>query len=98
LRYTRPAAAVEDRPDHVRAASGIAVLDDTLFVIQDDASFIAVVTGDEVDAIALPPGPNNRRRFEKALGNKLDKLDFEACLVDAGSSWCSDGSIERCAT
>jgi hypothetical protein len=96
LRYTRPAAPVEDRPDHVRAASGIAVLDDTLFVIQDDASFIAVVTGDEVDAIPLPPGPNDRRRFEKALGNKLDKLDFEACLVDSGELLVfGSGSLER---
>ncbi len=84
LRYTTSPRPDDDRPDHVRAASGLAVLGDSLFVIQDDAAFIAVINGDEVDAIALPSGPSGRRRFELALGNKLAKLDLEACLVDAG--------------
>jgi len=84
LRYTRPAHPDDDRPAHVRAASGLAVLDGKLFVIQDDANFIAVVDGDEVEAIALPRGPGGRRQFESALGNKLDKLDLEACIADAG--------------
>ncbi len=84
LRYTRAAKPEDDRPDHVRAASGLAVLDGKLLVIQDDAAFIAIVDGEDVDAIMLPGGPGRRRRFEVALGNKLDKLDLEACLVDAG--------------
>ena len=84
LRYTTPASPGDDRPDHVRAASGLAVLGDKLVVIQDDAAFLAIVDGDEVDAITLPAGPGGRRRFEVALGNKLDKLDLEACLVDDG--------------
>ncbi|MEO8705218.1 MAG: hypothetical protein ABI867_34550 [Kofleriaceae bacterium] len=78
LRYTTP--ATEDRPPHVRSASGIAVHRGALYVVQDDTSFIAVVTGDAVDAIEIPYAPGGRRRFEKVLGNKLDKLDLEACV------------------
>lgn len=80
LVYTEPASPELDRPPHVRAASGIEALGDELYVVQDDASFIAVVRGDDVRSIALPAGPGGRRRFEKALGNKLDKLDLEACF------------------
>ncbi len=79
LVYTDAAPADEDRPPHVRAGSAIAARGDELFVVQDDASFIARVRGDEVTSIALPRGPGGRRRFEAALGNKYDKLDLEAC-------------------
>jgi hypothetical protein len=79
LVYTTP--AVEDRPPHVRSASGITVHAGALYVIQDDTSFVAVVDGDTVGAIAIPYAPEGRRRFEKALGNKLAKLDLEACVV-----------------
>jgi hypothetical protein len=81
LVYTQPAEPDQDRPDHVRAASGLALLDDTLYVIQDDASFIARVRGDDIDAIAIPYAPGGRRRFETRLGNRLEKLDLEACLL-----------------
>lgn len=56
-----------------------------MFVVQDDTCFIAVVDlkREHVGAIALPP-VNGRRRFEKALGNKLDKLDLESCLYTDG--------------
>jgi hypothetical protein len=84
LRYTRSAHPGDDRPDHVRAASGLAVLGDRLIIIQDDAAFLAIVDGEQVDAVALPAGAGGRRRFEVALGNKLDKPDLEACLVDDG--------------
>ena len=58
----------------MRAASAIVARGDELFVIQDDTSFIARIRGDEITSIALPRGPGGRRRFEVALGNKLDKL------------------------
>lgn len=81
LVYTDAANPDDDRPPHVRAASAIAVRGDDLYVIQDDAAFIAHVRGDSVTAIALPRGAGGRRRFETALGNKLDKLDLESCVV-----------------
>src|SRR3954466_945113 len=80
LRYSAPADDEDDRPSHVRAASGIAHLGGRLAVIQDDAAFIATVAMGEhgdVGAIALPRGPSGRRRFEIGIGNKLDKLDLE---------------------
>ncbi len=81
LIYTR-AARIADRPPHVRAASALAIVDGTMFVFQDDASWIGVVGDHEIDALAVPYVVAGRRRFEDALGNKLAKLDLEACLVD----------------
>ncbi|HTL37452.1 MAG TPA: hypothetical protein VL326_30165 [Kofleriaceae bacterium] len=83
LRYDDKPALGEDRPAHVRAASGIAMVGGRLVVIQDDCAFIGFVT-DEVTAMPLPRGPNGRRRFEDAIGNKADKLDLEACVVVPG--------------
>lgn len=74
-------AAGDDRPPHVRAASGLAFSHGRLAVIQDDTAFIATVAGNEVAAILLPRGVGGRRRFEVALGNKADKLDLESCIA-----------------
>jgi hypothetical protein len=71
LRYDVGAPLGEDRPRHVRAASGLAYFGGRLAVIQDDAAFIAFV-GTDVSAIALPRGAHGRRRFEVALGNKME--------------------------
>lgn len=87
LRYTAPAASEDDRPPHVRAASGLAFLGGKLAVIQDDAAFIATVARDEIGAIALPRGAGGRRRFEVGLGNKLEKLDLEACVAVGDELW-----------
>jgi hypothetical protein len=86
LRYDVGAPLGEDRPHHVRAASGLAYFGGRLAVIQDDAAFIAFV-GTDVSAIALPRGANGRRRFEVALGNKMEKLDLEACVVVDDELW-----------
>jgi len=94
LVYTTPCAPDDDRPPHVRAASAIAVRGDDVFVIQDDASFIARVRGDEVTAITLPHDANGRRRFEVGLGNKLDKLDLESAVVIGDELWAfGSGSL-----
>jgi len=78
LHYADGACDEDDRPAFVRAASGVIQVGDDLCVLQDDASFIAVVGRDgSVRAISLPRGPGGRRRFEEALGNRLDKLDLE---------------------
>jgi hypothetical protein len=81
LRYSEPQRLGDDRPPHVRAASGLAFTGGRLAVIQDDVSFIAMVGGPEVAAIALPRGEGGRRRFEVELGNKHEKLDLEACVA-----------------
>ncbi len=94
LRYDHPAASTDDRPDHVRAASGLAVQGGRLVVIQDDASFFAMVTSDGVSAVKLPRGLDGRRRFEVAIGNKLDKLDLESCVVVGDELWAfGSGSL-----
>lgn len=81
LVYIDGASEELDRPAHVRAASGIVRVGDELVIVQDDTNFVAVRTADgRVEAIALPPGPGGRRRFEAALGNKNDKLDIESAM------------------
>lgn len=94
LRYDAPAEAHEDRPAHVRAASGLAVHGGRLVVIQDDASFFGLVTTEGVTAMRLPRGQGGRRRFEIALGNKLDKLDLESVVVVDDELWAfGSGSL-----
>jgi uncharacterized protein DUF6929 len=94
LAYDAPAAAGEDRPAHVRAASGLAFQGGRLFVVQDDAAFVAVVAGESVTALLLPRGSDGRRRFELALGNREAKLDLEACLAVDGELWAfGSGSL-----
>jgi hypothetical protein len=85
--YAAGADAAHDRPEHVRAASGLAWVGDRLAVIQDDASFIALVdpgTG-LADAFPLPAGPGGARQFDAARGNKAAKLDLEALTTVSGS-------------
>lgn len=94
LPYTSAAPEHDDRPAHVRAASGIALHGGRLVVVQDDASFLAVVASDGVSAIKLPRGIDGRRRFEVALGNKLDKLDLESCVAIDDELWAfGSGSL-----
>ena len=83
MRYTGGADAQLDRPAHVRAASGIAWVGARLAVVQDDASFVALVdpaTGLASDVV-LPAGPGGRRQFDETRGNKADKMDLEALVV-----------------
>ena len=87
LVYTNVIDESEDRPPHVRAASAIAARGDELFVVQDDAGFIARVRGETITAIPLPRGPGGRRRFEVSLGNKLDKLDLESAVIVGDELW-----------
>jgi hypothetical protein len=94
LRYSDPAKLGDDRPMHVRAASGLAFFPGRpaepgdlhlgggrLAVVQDDCAFIGMVAGAEVAALTLPRGAGGRRRFEVGLGNKHEKYDLEACIA-----------------
>lgn len=84
LFYDAGSEESEDRPAFVRAASGVVRVGEQLCVLQDDASFIAVVgPSGRVRPIALPRR-GGRRRFEEALGNRLEKLDLEAGDAVAG--------------
>jgi len=94
LRYDAAADANDDRPAHVRAASGLAMHHGRLVVVQDDASFFGVVGGEGVTAMKLPRGSDGRRRFEVALGNKLDKLDLESVVSVDDELWAfGSGSL-----
>jgi hypothetical protein len=79
LWYEPDEQADPDRPPFVRGASGLAYLGDRIAVVQDDTQFLGLVshTG-SVDAVVLPPGPENRRRFDDEVGNRHLKLDLEA--------------------
>ncbi len=81
LRYSDPSRPEDDRPHHVRAASGLAFTAGRLAVLQDDCAFIGMVAGDEVAALTLPRGLGGRRRFEVGLGNKAAKYDLESCIA-----------------
>jgi hypothetical protein len=81
LRYSDTARLGDDRPAHVRAASGLAFANGRLAVIQDDCAFIAMVAGQEVASMMLPRGAGGRRRFEVGLGNKMEKLDLESVVA-----------------
>lgn len=76
------ASAAMDRPGHVRAGSSLSWLGGRLAVLQDDASFVALVDplSDAVDSIALPPDARGRRLFDGKRG-KAYKPDFECGVV-----------------
>jgi hypothetical protein len=82
LVYAAGEDAAEDCPRHVRAASGLAVLDGHLAIVQDDALFVALFSPSGVaTALPLPRGHGGARLFDDARGNKHHKLDLEACVV-----------------
>ncbi len=85
LFYARGADAALDRPAHVRAGSALARLGTTtLAVVQDDASFLAILegVGSELVVRDVPlPSADGVRQFDDGRGNKKAKLDLEACLA-----------------
>ena len=85
LFYARGADAALDRPAHVRAGSALARLGpSTLAVVQDDASFLAIlegVGGELVVRDVALPAHDGVRQFDDGRGNKKSKLDLEACLA-----------------
>lgn len=97
LPYTYGGDDGQDRGPHIRAASGIAAYRGRYVIVQDDTAFLGIAVGGVVDAIALPRGPDRRRRFEARLGNKHEKLDLESCCVigDALFAFGSGSSEKR---
>lgn len=82
LKYADGADEREDRPAHVRAASGLAWIGTTLVIPQDDANFVALfdVPSGTVQHIALPANAEGQRLFDVERGNKAAKSDFEAIV------------------
>lgn len=67
-----------------------------LAVVQDDASFVAIVGDGTCRAIALPAGKGGKRQFDERRGNKKDKLDLEASVVLGGVLYAfGSGSAAR---
>jgi len=83
LLYADGADPSLDRPTHVRAASGMAMLGGRVVVVQDDAGFVALADPDtgRASALALPAGHGSARQFDDERGNKRWKLDLESCEV-----------------
>ena len=83
LLYSRGVDASLDRPAHVRAGSALAALPDgRLAVIQDDASFLALIAPHASGAARDIPFPGGApRQFDDTRGNKKHKLDLEAAFV-----------------
>lgn len=85
--YDEGPSDAEDRPPHVRAASGLSAFKEYLAVIQDDANWLALIDADDrVHALPLPPGPSGARVFSRARGNKHEKYDLEACITVPGEN------------
>jgi hypothetical protein len=79
----------DDRPEHVRAASGLSAFREYIAVIQDDANWLALVDADQqVTAVPLPPSPAGDRVFSKKRGNQGDKYDLEACVTVSSGDEC----------
>lgn len=83
LLYVDGDDAALDRPPHVRAGSALAHLGGRTFaVVQDDASFVAIVDVATKRATSIPlPSASGIRQFDDARGNKKQKLDLEASIV-----------------
>jgi hypothetical protein len=81
LRYDAGADRVAGRPAHVRAGSALVEAAGRLVVVQDDASFVALIGENGVQALEVPYAPGGARIFEARLGNKPLKLDLEAAIT-----------------
>ncbi|HEX2092140.1 MAG TPA: hypothetical protein VHG28_07040 [Longimicrobiaceae bacterium] len=83
LLYAAGADPALDRPAHVRAGSGVSWVAGCLAVVQDDASFVALVdpATREVRAVTLPAGEDGKRQFDALRGTKGLKLDLECCVT-----------------
>jgi hypothetical protein len=82
MTYREGPCTTEDRPPHVRAASGLSRFREYIAVIQDDANWLALIdAAGDVTAVPLPPSPKGDRVFSKRRGNRGDKYDLEACVT-----------------
>jgi hypothetical protein len=89
MTYQEGPSDEEDRPSHVRAASGLSAFREYLAVIQDDANWLALIDANQqITAVPLPPSPAGDRVFSKKRGNHGDKYDLEACVTVTTGEQC----------
>jgi len=81
LRYADGGSVEEDRPGHLRGASALVRDGSRLVIVQDDVHVLAIRDArGRVSPRLLPPDPTGARTFDDVRGNKLGKLDLEACV------------------
>lgn len=87
LFYAAGADPALDRPAHVRAGSAATRIGDgRLAIVQDDASFVAIVDVVSGDVTAIPlPAADGIRQFDALRGNKKRKLDLEGAVYIEGA-------------
>ena len=86
MQYAEGPSDAEDRPPHVRAASGLTTFREYFAVVQDDANWLALVDREDVvHSVPLPAAPDGSRVFSASRDNKTEKLDLEACVPLPGS-------------
>lgn len=89
MTYAEGPSEAEDRPSHVRAASGLSAFREYLAVIQDDCNWLALIDRDQqITAVPLPKSPQGDRVFSKTRGNRADKYDLEACVTVGTGKAC----------
>ena len=84
--YDEGPSAADDRPAHVRAASGLSAFKEFLVVVQDDANWLALIDAAGIHALPLPAGPSGARIFSGDRGNRHQKFDLEACTTVPGEN------------
>lgn len=83
LHYVDGADPALDRPAYLRGGSSLAWIAGRIALIQDDASFLAIVdpASGHARGIPLPAGKAGARQFDDLRGNKKYRLDLEACVA-----------------
>lgn len=82
LIYAEGPSDEADRPPHVESASGMTTMGEFLFVVQDNANWVAIVHPDEtVTSVPLPRGSGGVRVFNDERENTDQKVDLEACVI-----------------
>lgn len=88
LRYEDEVDGKLERPPHVRAASGMTPFYEHLAIIQDDASFLALVDpkSHTTKTVVIPDNRNHLSGGESVEDPETqDKLDLEACVGVPGT-------------
>ena len=83
--YAEGGSRSEDRPEFVESASSLSTFGEFLFVVQDNANWLAVVHSDgRVTSVPLPRGRGGVRVYNDQRRNTDEKADLEACAVVDG--------------
>lgn len=82
LPYRKRPDPANDLPAHVRSASCLRRQGQRLVMVQDDVHALALREDDgNIRPVLLPEGADGKRAFEERRGNKMLKMDLEACAL-----------------